>query len=100
MKAKLKLLLWKLYWKMFPAETVLEDIRSMPEDRLVLLIYRLSAGDELWAEFADRFCKECPCTGTCVINGEEVEWKPCDDSPGACPYGDAVCWWLHRPAGE
>lgn len=97
MKSKLKQWIWKLFWKIFPPETMIDKIRTMEVDELVHFVYSLSAGDELWAGFAERFCDSCKVTGTAVINGHTVKWHPCDD--GECPHGDAVRWWLQQ-AGE
>lgn len=100
MKSKLKAFAWKIFWKLFPPETVADRVRAMSDRELVIFVHRIQSGDELWADFAKEFCDSCPVTGTAVINGQLVEFHQCDTFGTDCPHGDDVAWWLQQEVGH
>ena len=99
MKDKLKLLFWKLYWKIFPPVTVLDQIRVKDDAKLIEFLREIYMGEEVWADFTNSFCGNCPVIDTVIVDGKVVELHPCDDLELGCPHGDAFGWWLYH-SGE
>ena len=100
MKSKLRAVLWKIFWKLFPPETVADRIRCSNDRELVSFVHRIQSGDEPWGNFAKEFCETCPVTGSAIINGRRVEFHPCDDLEVGCPHGDDVRWWLQQEVAD
>ena len=96
MKRKLKVLAWKILWKLFPPETEADRIRAMSDRDLVLFVHGIQSGDEPWSDFAKTFCSHCPATGVMIRDGQRIPLHDCDDLNRGCPYGDDVAWWLQQ----
>lgn len=96
MKNKLKRWLWKLYWRAFPPATVVDQIRAKDDAALIEFLREIYMGEELWADFTNRFCGQCPVIDKMIINGKEIKMHPCDDLDLGCPHGDAFGWWLQN----
>ena len=59
MKAKLRCLLWKVYWKIFPPVTILDEVRAKSDEALLEFLREIYMGEELWADFTSHFCGKC-----------------------------------------
>ncbi len=93
---RIRNMVYQLYWKLFPPRTVLDQIRTKNDTALIAFLRQIHTGEEIWADFTDRFCRNCEGIDTINTEGETVRLHPCDDVGRGCPYGDTFAWWLQQ----